>query len=54
MLFLAESLAPQGFPAGRLVKRGYRPWTAKCWHPQTITGITKRSWDRALQGSARL
>ena len=27
----------------RLAQRGYTPRTAKCWHPQTITSITKRS-----------
>jgi DNA invertase Pin-like site-specific DNA recombinase len=37
----------------RLAQRGYTPRTAKRWHPQTITSITTRSWDRALNRSAR-
>ena len=31
----------------RLAQRGYTPRTAKHWHPQTITSITTRSWDRS-------
>jgi DNA invertase Pin-like site-specific DNA recombinase len=36
----------------RLAKRGHMPRTAKCWHPQTITSITKRSWEGPLKRSA--
>jgi DNA invertase Pin-like site-specific DNA recombinase len=33
----------------RLAKRGYTPRSATRWHPQTISSITTRSWDRSLQ-----
>jgi hypothetical protein len=36
----------------RLAQRGYTPRAATRWHPQTITSITKRTWEGALQRSA--
>ena len=36
----------------RLTKRGYTPRSATRWHPQTISSITRRSWDRSLQSAA--
>jgi len=35
--------------ARRLTKRGYTPRSAKRWHPQTISSITKRSWEGSLK-----
>jgi DNA invertase Pin-like site-specific DNA recombinase len=48
---LAQKLRRSGMSlrriGNRLAQRGYTPRTAKRWHPQTITSITKRSWDRS-------
>ena len=50
---LAKKLRRSGLSlrriAHRLAKRGYTPRAATRWHPQTISSITKRSWDRSLK-----
>jgi DNA invertase Pin-like site-specific DNA recombinase len=44
---LAQKLRRSGMSlrriGNRLAQRGYTPRAAKCWHPQTITSITKRN-----------
>ena len=54
---LAQKLRRRGLSlrriAQRLAKRGYTPRAAKRWHPQTISSITARSWDRSLPRSSR-
>ena len=49
---LAQQLRRRGLSfrriAQRLTKRGHTPRTAARWHPQTISSIITRTWDRAL------
>jgi hypothetical protein len=50
---LARRLRRSGVSARRigyrLAKPGYTPRTARCWHPQTIASITKKSWEGSVK-----
>jgi DNA invertase Pin-like site-specific DNA recombinase len=53
---LAQKLRRSGMSlrriGNRLAQHGYTPRTAKRWHAQTISSITKRSWERPLNRRA--